>query len=363
MDEHLQRETENLIMSWASHDPSMLGQYLVSSVQDPRINMQSILARHFLIAALFGGRFARLLEEELRFALAMNWVVEVYDKGAAGELTSLQNALERGADNAEGELIPPCVSAAYLALPATLEYPLVSESKRDGHASTLEHSKRSGSIVVPNYFEQLWDGAAGDPAAPVSVGKILPTFERIWRMLLEKESPAKLSVLEPACGSANDYRFLESFGMARLISYTGFDLCEQNVRNARAMFPAARFESGNVFSIPEPDRRYDYCVVHDLFEHLSIEGLDRALSEVCRVTRQGLCLGFFRMHEEGQHIVRPVQRYHINTLSMDLVRARIESLGFEVQVTHPGTLLKWRFGWEGRDNPNAYTLFAVRHEP
>lgn len=362
MDDHLRRETENLIKSWASHDASMLGQYLVSSVQDPRVNVQSIFARHFLIAALFGGCFARLLEEELRFALAMNWLMEVYDKVAAGELTSLQNALERGADNAEGEPIPACVRSTYLALPAILENPLASAKRDDRCFTDLEQGAQSERIVVPNYFEQLWDGTMDEPAAPISPEKILPTFEHIWRKLVQEESSAGISVLEPACGSANDYRFLESFGLARLVAYTGFDLCEHNVRNACAMFPAARFETGNVFSIRAPDRHYDYCMVHDLFEHLSIAGLDRALGEVCRVTRQGLCLSFFRMHEQAQHIVRPVGKYHINTLSMGLVRARIESLGFDVQVTHPGTLLKWRFGWDGPGNPDAYTLFAVRHE-
>src|SRR6266702_7644186 len=31
-----------------------------------------------------------------------------------------------------------------------------------------------------------------------------------------------LSVLEPACGSANDYRFLHACGIAQLVDYAGF---------------------------------------------------------------------------------------------------------------------------------------------
>ena len=106
-------------------------------------------------------------------------------------------------------------------------------------------------------------------------------------------SPIK--VLEPACGSANDYRFFQGCGLARHIDYLGLDLCAKNVENARALFPSARFETGNVFEIGAADASYELCIAHDLFEHLSIAGLERAVSEVCRVTRSGLCAHFFQM--------------------------------------------------------------------
>ena len=47
---------------------------LVQGVEDPRINVQSILTRHFLIEQLFGNRFAEVTEAELRFAVVMNWL-------------------------------------------------------------------------------------------------------------------------------------------------------------------------------------------------------------------------------------------------------------------------------------------------
>src|SRR5205807_10626888 len=112
------------------------------------------------------------------------------------------------------------------------------------------------------------------------------------------------TVLEPACGSANDYRFLESFGIARLLNYHGFDLCEKNVQNARALFPAAAFACGNIFEIRAADKSFELCYAHDLFEHLSLDGLKAAVHEICRVTRQGLCLSFFQMDERPDHLVR-----------------------------------------------------------
>ena len=36
----------------------------------------------------------------------------------------------------------------------------------------------------------------------------------------------------------------------------------------------------NVFEIDAPERAYDYTVVHDLFEHLSPEGLEAAVREL-----------------------------------------------------------------------------------
>jgi len=78
---------------------------------------------------------------------------------------------------------------------------------------------------------------------------LLSTFEAIWRELLAGEQPRRICVLEPACGSANDYRFLDTFGIARLLDYVGFDLCEKNIVNASGMFPGVRFKVGNVLEI------------------------------------------------------------------------------------------------------------------
>src|SRR5262249_28346975 len=43
----LKQETESLARSWARHESAWLRDYLVAGVEDPRINLQSILSRHF----------------------------------------------------------------------------------------------------------------------------------------------------------------------------------------------------------------------------------------------------------------------------------------------------------------------------
>jgi len=70
MEEHFEQETARLTKSWMQYDADTLRDYLVQDVEDPRINVQSILTRHFLIERLFGGRFRGLMDQELRFGCA-----------------------------------------------------------------------------------------------------------------------------------------------------------------------------------------------------------------------------------------------------------------------------------------------------
>jgi SAM-dependent methyltransferase len=144
------------------------------------------------------------------------------------------------------------------------------------------------------------------------------------------------------------------------MDYTGFDLCAKNIENARGMFPGVRFETGNIFEINSPDNFFDLCFVHDLFEHLSPQGLDSAIKELSRVVRHGICFSFFQMDEIADHVVRPVDDYHWNTLSMEKTKALFTQQGFAVQVFHIGSYLRSRVDCNETHNPNAYTFLALR---
>jgi SAM-dependent methyltransferase len=348
VNEALQRETEKLIQSWMQHDAEMLRDYLVASVEDPRLNLQSVLSRHFLTRNLVPGKFEALMEQEYRFAAVMNWTAQLIQRrGGATELEAVLYALRHGADNAEGLAIPQIVSQSFARLPVIAD-----------------------EVLIPNYVEsflggaQVADGQLHEPS--------LDTFSGLWRQALEggfgngwsSSAPAQIarsgdppSVLEAACGSANDFRFLARFGMARWLDYTGFDLCEKNIQNARNLFPEARFKIGNVFEIDAPDKSYDFCLFHDLFEHLSLPGLNVALKEVCRVTMRGICAGFFNMDEIPEHLERPYENYHWNTLSMKQIREAFEAHGFAAQVLHIGTFLRYHVGCDETHNENAYTFW------
>ena len=330
----LKRETKRLQKSWTQYPATMLRDYLVEDLEDPRLNIQSILSRHFLIEALFPNRFAALQEEELRFAAAMNWAANVLKSGLCAEdAKTLLYALPKSADHAAGVEIPSFVSKTFATLP----------TKADG-------------MTVPNYLEELLLDAQLEPGRPALAESRKSTFQLVWRKVLARKRPHGISVLEPACGSANDYRFLESFGLARLLDYHGFDLCKKNIDNAKNLFPYARFAVGNTFAINELNKSFDYCFVHDLFEHLSLDGLETAIAELCRVTRKGICAGFFNMAEIDEHQVRPVDDYHWNSLSMARVREIFERHGSSVQVIHIGAFLRWRFQCAHTHNEGAYTF-------
>lgn len=317
----------------------MLRDYLVADVEDPRLNVQSILTRHFLIFALTGAH-QDLADHELRFAAALNWLLRIAKANPDPDtLAAVRYALEHGADNAEGIDLPHHVRLTFQSLPAT----------GDGWA-------------IGHYLDSALAGTAfmmGEPRLPEAA---LNTFAAQWRRVLAGAPTSPCRVLEPACGSANDYRLLAACGLVAHLDYTGFDLSAKNVANAQSLFPGARFHVGNVFEIEADDHAYDYGFVHDLFEHLSLAGLAAAVHSLCRVTRRGLCLHFFNLDEIDEHIVRPVDDYHWNTLSLDRVLDLFAAEGFTGQTFHIGTFLRERYGCEQTHNPNAYTLLLGRED-
>lgn len=335
----LRLETEKLVRSWERHEAAWLRDYLVAGVEDPRLNIQSILSRHFLIRALVQNRFDALLQQECRFAAVMDWLLPVTSQGADPDVPAIiLHALQKGSDSAEGLEIPRFVLNTFAALPA-----------------------QANGFTIPNYLEAFLTRAQPAQNSTTLGNSVLNTFCAIWNLaLVESNSgPAafRFSLVEPGCGSANDYRFLHSYGIARFFDYTGFDLCQKNVDNAHALFPAVRFEQANVFAISAASKTFDFCLVHDLFEHLSLEGLEQAVLEVCRVTRRGICIGFFQMDEIRDHIIRPTEEYYWNLLSLARMKELFASNRFSAQAVHIDTLLQNRIGCQQTHNPNAYTFF------
>ncbi len=148
----LLRETELLRRSWMQHDPAKLRDYLVSDVEDPRINIQSILSRHFIVEQLGGPDFATLREQELRFALVMNWLLGLHKASIAFEdLENILFGLRRGADSAEGVPIPGFVTQAH---------------------KSLAHANERWSI--PDYFELAFTGGKQ------ALNDALAVFQGVW---------------------------------------------------------------------------------------------------------------------------------------------------------------------------------------
>ena len=114
-------------------------------------------------------------------------------------------------------------------------------------------------------------------------------------------------ILEPACGSANDYRFIDRCGLSKFITYTGFDISAKNIANARTRFPNTDFRLASITDSGFADESFDYVFIHDLFEHLSLNALHQALAEVMRLIRREAWLHFFNVERCSDHTVQSVE--------------------------------------------------------
>jgi len=331
------RESEGLVRSWQRYDRTHLRDYLVQGVEDPRINVQSILSRHFLIERLFGNRFAAVAEAEMQFALTMNWLMTVVEGCRRTEpLGEVLDALQEGRLTAGDIRIPGYVQQDFNRLPCEID-----------------------GIEISHYINEVLMWGPAEPVALPLPDSALNTFAAVWKRLLAGERPERVSVIEPACGSANDYRFLHAFGIAPLIDYHGFDLCQKNVANARAMFADASFACGNALAIDRPDKSFDVCFVHDLFEHLSLAAMEWAMDEIVRVTRKACCFNFFNTCNGPEHIKRPVDDFHWNTLSVPQIERCLRRAGCDVEIIGIDAWLRQRFQCADTHNKGACTIIGA----
>ena len=162
MKENLAVETEKLTRCWSRHEAEWLRDYLVAEVEDPRLNLQSILSRHFLISALAQDRFKDLFDQEYRFAAVIAWLLRVTSPLTEPEdLEVLQHALAQGSDNAEGMEIPQFVLKTYAELP-----------------------RESGGVLIPNYLESFLTQSYFLKKNDTPHQPVLDTFASVWKQAL-----------------------------------------------------------------------------------------------------------------------------------------------------------------------------------
>ena len=295
----VERRIERYLLerAWVGRKPKRLQRYLVRGYQNPAINVQSILARHEFIREIDGASHDELMADELR------WVVEKHL-----ELRKRQRALQVE------------LGMKFTQLRSTAQW----------HAA---------------YDEVMEDQGR---------------FAATWTEALLGEPERRLSVIEAACGSANDYRCFDSYGMAPLLQYTGFDLTKKNIANAQRMFPDADFRVGDAQDIEAPDGSYDWAMAHDFLEHLSPSAFNRAIDELCRVSRRGVLISFFNMLDQPDHQIQPRRTYHFNVLSKDRIAERITRHCSDVRIVHIRPMLAERYGFGDYFNGRAWTIIARR---
>jgi SAM-dependent methyltransferase len=190
----------------------------------------------------------------------------------------------------------------------------------------------------------------------------LDTFMDYWRVALPEANPLPFSVLEVACGSANDYRFLAANGLAARIAYTGLDISAKNIANARERFPETAFIAGSILQSNFQERGFDCVFAQDLLEHLSLPAMEFAVAEMARITRGELWLHLFRARAGGGHVVTPQPLYHCNTLDVQMIVAQLAAAGFDAQIIFIGPWLVEKFQLQGYYNPQSATILARRRK-
>ncbi len=324
-------ESENagLMWSWDRYPKEHLDTYMVADIEDPRINCQSILSRALIADSLWPNELTGLIDAELRFGVVLSWILGQLHQGLSPH--DLRASIENDKEGA----CPQVISETYQWL-------------------------QSDQCPMPDYMSAALERGNPDKPEQLLSEAALNTFSDIWHMTLCGRHAEKVSVLEPACGSANDYRFIEKSGLAEFITYTGLDISSKNIANAKMRYPDVDFRVGSVLDTGFEDESFDFVFVHDLFEHLSPDALNVALAEVIRVTRSQAWLHFFNVNVCKNHVVRPVERYHWNTLSIDRLLHSLTELGGNIETLSIPSFLKNKFGCWTYHNPDAVTLLVCK---
>ena len=328
MDDTLRFESQRLKFSWDKNSHDHLDTYLVQDVEDPRINAQSILTRALIADTLFPGRFTVLIDAEFQFSACMIWILKQLRDGHSR--WDLLNELEQQ----KSEHLPEFICAMYRALQC-------DESPYPNFISdALFHAPVYENFLIHD--------------------RVLSTFASFWNSALKGLSAEALRILEPGCGSANDYRQLDQHGLSRFLNYTGIDIASKNIENACLRYPNVDFAEGNIFEIAHDDGAFAYSFVHDLFEHLSPDGFEIAVREMLRVTRNEAWFAFFDLQDIPDHIIQPMDDYHINTLSLGKTVKLIEQTGARVDVIDVALLMRQKTLIPDYYNPHAKTLIVSK---
>ena len=271
----LTEEGRLLGQHWDAIGSSKLDRYLIQEVEHPAYNAQSVLIRAFFIDRLFKGEANYIIEKELYFSACACYGLLAQREGW---FSALYRNLKSGNNDKK------------------LPFFLQTESREQfgTHFNLLD------------LYTQILQ------CSSVGFDEFVSPFEDIWRSFLGTRRSLGCKVLELGCGSANDYRLLDSYGVAAFLDYIGIDVSCSNIHNANHRFPKVKFIIDDVCSMDFNDEIFDVCFAFDLYEHISPNYLTSALIESLRVTRDELWISLFNADNIPHHKIQPKNGYHWN---------------------------------------------------
>lgn len=206
--------------------------------------------------------------------------------------------------------------------------------------SRLDAIRRSYDTVAADYARRFAGELAGKPLDRA----LLDAFGEQVRPL----GP----VCDLGCGCGHVGAHLASRGL----DLVGVDLSPGLVEEARRLFPALRFEVGDLLDLPLADGSMGGVAAFYSLIHLPPEDRPRALAEIRRVlVPRGLLLAAFHVGTEVMRIddwLGHAVSLDFHFLDPGVIRAELEAAGFGVEAT---TI---RAPYEGVEYPSlrAYVL-------
>ncbi len=112
--------------------------------------------------------------------------------------------------------------------------------------------------------------------------------------------------------------------------------------------------------IDAEDGEFDYTLASDLLEHLSPQGLETAVKEICRVTAKKVVIHFFSMQDIPQHKINPIRNYHWNWLSRDQTCRLFEKYCKPIEIVWVREYLNKKYDYHDYYNKNSHTFFMEK---
>lgn len=138
----------------------------------------------------------------------------------------------------------------------------------------------------------VWDKAAEKPGFKSRAHQIANGFYaykdrvRQWAGITWLPGGRGDTLLDVACGNGNYCRFFQERGLI----YTGCDLSENMLEQAREENPDAEFVRGDASDLPFEDNQFDMVFCSDLLIHVPQEYEERIVNELLRVADKKVAL-------------------------------------------------------------------------
>jgi SAM-dependent methyltransferase len=315
-------EEQNLQRHWSGLSHSYLKSYLIHAEENPAINPQSVFLRGCIADRLFNQDFSSLINDEILFSTCACFALQRNENDELREIAEIISS-HASLDNLPNFLCETIQS---------------NEHQFDLFELVSEIAKCT--VIGFEYFNS--------------------PFRSLWRNRVKGRSTANLKLLEIGCGSANDYRYWDTYGLADYIQYTGIDISRKNIENAKKLYPETNFQEANGCRLDLNGNAYEVVLCFDVLEHLSASGTEDMLNEMTRLSSDEIWISLFNGTLESRSSYQMKDDYHWNSLSLTELSEFLEKRGFKSTVMSISTELETRFEGYSHYNPNAYLLFGTK---